>query len=330
MRLAALLPVASTLLLAQAPVPAPPLPTAADKVDLSTLDGMVKALYSTISGPKGLKRDAELQRSLFVKGARLAATRTRKDGTVAVVNMDIEEYIAHSFPVMETRGFFERELHRKVEQWGRVAHVWSAYESFEKAGDPKPFERGINTFQMVNDGKRWWITGIAWDEEEAARPLPAFAPKDLAPLAPAEAGSLDAFIGSLYGFISGPAGQKRDAAKIRALFHPDCRFFISGNAPGKGPVLRALSVEEFLARALPSWELGFFEQERARKVERWGNMAQVWTTYETRKTAEGPVFMQGINSLQMQWDGARWWVLSLHFQNADPGTGPVEGGAKRP
>ncbi len=81
-----------------------------------------------------------------------------------------------------------------------------------------------------------------------------------------------------------------------------------------------------MARAMPSWEPGFFEQESARKVERWGNMAQVWTAYETRKTAGGPVFMRGVNSLQMQWDGARWRVLSLHIQHADADTGPLERG----
>ena len=148
---------------------------AAEPVDMSSLDGLVKALYSTISGPKGQMRDPELQRKLFVPGARLVATRKRPDGSVAMVNMSLEDYMARAFPQMEARGFFEREIGRRVEQWGRVAQVWSAYESFESLQDPRPFDRGINTISLVNDGARWWVAGIAWDDEEAGKPLPSFA-----------------------------------------------------------------------------------------------------------------------------------------------------------
>lgn len=81
-----------------------------------------------------------------------------------------------------------------------------------------------------------------------------------------------------------------------------------------------------MARAMPSWEPGFFEQEGARRLERWGYMAQVWTSCATRKTAGGPVTMRGINSPPLRWDGARWRVLSLHFQHADADSGPLEGG----
>lgn len=151
------------LLLAQPPA----------QVDLSTVDGLVKALYTTISGPKGQKRDPDLQRSLFLPGARLTATRKLPDGRVKLVNMSIDDYIQRSFPVMEARGFFERETARKVEQWGRVAQVWSTYESFETADAKEAFDRGINTITLVHDGQRWWVAGLAWDDEEPGKPLPS-------------------------------------------------------------------------------------------------------------------------------------------------------------
>jgi hypothetical protein len=133
-----------------------------------------------------------------------------------------------------------------------------------------------------------------------------------------EAGSLDAFMTSLYAFISGPVGQKRDVAKIRALFHPSCRFVVSGNDAEKKPRFLVLDVEAFLARAVPNWEQGFFEKETKRTTLQWGHMANVWTSYETRKTADGPVWMRGINNVQLQFDGNRWWVMALQFQAEDP------------
>ena len=36
----------------------------------------------------------------------------------------------------------------------------------------KPFARGINNFQMIHDGKRWWIVSIYWKAEDAEHPIP--------------------------------------------------------------------------------------------------------------------------------------------------------------
>ena len=70
-------------------------------------------------------------------------------------------------------GFFEREIASRVEQYGRVVHVFSTYESRHAPEDPEPFMRGINSFQLWNDGTRWWVVSILWEGERAANPIPA-------------------------------------------------------------------------------------------------------------------------------------------------------------
>lgn len=292
----------SGVMTAQAPAP-----------DLKTLDGFVKAMYSTISGPAGQKRDPELQRSLFMPGARLAAVVRSPKGSLRMVNMDVEMYIKNSFPYMESHGFFEQEVARKVEQYGNVAQVFSTYESREKADGPI-MDKGVNSFQLLFDGVRWWCTGCAWADEDPGKPLPGMEPR--ATLGKAEAGTIDGLVQNLYGWISGPAGP-RDVAKIRALFHPECRFTISGHKPDGSPVARFFSLEEFLQRAVPNWEKGFVEQETKREQQVWGHMAQVWTRYETKRGEGLKETMRGINSLQLQFDGLRWWVVGIQFQNED-------------
>jgi hypothetical protein len=32
--------------------------------------------------------------------------------------------------------------------------------------------RGINSFQLFNDGKRWWILSIYWQHESAEHGIP--------------------------------------------------------------------------------------------------------------------------------------------------------------
>jgi len=75
-------------------------------------------------------------------------------------------------PLIEGKGFYETEIARRVEQFGQIAHVWSTYESRHDLGDPEPFMRGINSIQLFNDGKRWWIVSIYWQHESAGYPLP--------------------------------------------------------------------------------------------------------------------------------------------------------------
>jgi hypothetical protein len=144
----------------------------ANPADVSSMDAILAALYDVISGPAGKKRDWDRMRSLFIPGARLIPSGKRQSGEVFHRVVDVEGYITNSAPFLEKEGFFEREISRRVEQWGHIAHVFSTYESKHNASDAKPFARGINSIQLLNDGKRWWIVTIFWEGESPENPLP--------------------------------------------------------------------------------------------------------------------------------------------------------------
>lgn len=140
--------------------------------DVKSTDAIVAALYDVISGPAGAKRDWDRMRSLFAKDAKMGAVVKNRAGELVWFGMTVEDYISRSGPVLETRGFFEREIAKRTEQFGQIAHVWTTYESRSKKEDEKPFERGINSIQLFNDGKRWWIQTVYWQGEAAGTPLP--------------------------------------------------------------------------------------------------------------------------------------------------------------
>lgn len=137
------------------------------------MEAIIQSLYDVISGPAGESRNWDRMRSLFAPEARLIATGKRQDGSFGKRVMSVEDYIKLSGPVLEKDGFFEKEIARKVEQYGAVVHVFSTYESRRKLNDPDPFVRGINSIQLWNDGKRWWIITIFWQGETADNPIPA-------------------------------------------------------------------------------------------------------------------------------------------------------------
>ncbi|HKP93908.1 MAG TPA: hypothetical protein VJS88_08415 [Chthoniobacterales bacterium] len=143
--------------------------------DGSSIDAIIKAAYDVISGPAGQPRDWERERSLFLPGARLIPTAVKagdNQSDLAPQILDVEGYIGRVEPLYREKGFYETEVARRTEQFGRIAHVWSTYESRYDKDDVEPFMRGINSFQLFNDGTRWWILTIYWQHESAAHPIP--------------------------------------------------------------------------------------------------------------------------------------------------------------
>src|SRR5947209_2801034 len=147
----------------------------ADPHDVESIDAIIAAAYDVISGPAGKKRDWNRERSLYYPDARLIPTASvpgRNDVDLEPQLLDVEAYIERVERLLGKAGFYEKEIARRTEQFGRIAHVWSTYESRHDPSDPEPFMRGINSIQLFNDGKRWWIVSIYWQHESTEHPLP--------------------------------------------------------------------------------------------------------------------------------------------------------------
>lgn len=138
--------------------------------DVESIEATVTALYDVISGPAGKPRDWSRLRSLFIPGGRLMPTGPRPGGGVGMRIMEVNDYIAEVGPRLEQMGFRERELSRRVEQFGHIAHVFSTYEGRSET-NPAVI-RGINSIQLMNDGTRWWVVSVYWEAERPDNPLP--------------------------------------------------------------------------------------------------------------------------------------------------------------
>ena len=145
---------------------------AANEADVKSIDAVMTAVYDVISGPAGSKRNWDRMRSLFIPGARLIPTNITPTGSYASHTLSVDDYITRAEPFFEKEGFYEKEVARRIESFGQIAHVFSTYESRHAPGDPKPFQRGINSFQLMNDGTRWWVVTIFWQGEDPKNPLP--------------------------------------------------------------------------------------------------------------------------------------------------------------
>jgi hypothetical protein len=155
-----------------APAAAPAATPAADPKDVDSVASLMRAVYAVISGPAGQKRDWDRMRSLFLPEARLVPMVKAKDGVQARA-LTVTDYIQRAGPSLEQNGFFEQEISQHVDAFGDFAQVFSTYEGRKALSDATPFLRGINSFQLVHQGGRWWVLQILWEQEADAGPIPA-------------------------------------------------------------------------------------------------------------------------------------------------------------
>jgi len=131
--------------------------------------------------------------------------------------------------------------------------------------------------------------------------------------------SLDGVMKAFYEVISGPAGQPRQWSRDRTLYIPDIRFVSMSLAKDGKPVAHTMSHQQFVdASDKGLLAGGFYETEIHRNTERFGNIAHIASTYESRWKADGPVIARGINSIEAFWDGKRWWIASAIWDEERP------------
>ena len=142
------------------------LPTA-NPAEVSEIDQLIKALYDVISGPAG-PRDWARFRSLFHADAFMAAFNAKRE----LRKFSPAQYVQNNGPFFMQNSFNEKEIGRKVNQFGNVAQVFTSYE-FTAGTNPPLNKRGINSIELIKEKGRWFIMSITWDEESKDQPIPA-------------------------------------------------------------------------------------------------------------------------------------------------------------
>lgn len=138
------------------------------------------------------------------------------------------------------------------------------------------------------------------------------------PARAADVGSIDSIIAAFYDVISGPAGQPRQWARDRSLYIAGVKFVSLDVRDGR-PVAAVMDHQQFVDRTDAAFVRdGFFEREIHRVTHRFGNLAHVFSTYEMRRTRDGPVFGRGVNSIELIWDGQRWWIAAAVWDDERP------------
>lgn len=136
----------------------------------------------------------------------------------------------------------------------------------------------------------------------------------------ASVASEDQILETLYAVISGEKGEARDWDHFRYLFHADAKLIPSGKSKAGAVGAQYWTVEDYINRAGDYLvQQGFFEKEIHRITENFGPITQVFSTYESYHSESEPTpFARGINSIQLLYDGERWWIINIYWTAETP------------
>lgn len=142
-----------------------------DKV--ASMDAILESLYGVISGEKGEARNWELFNYLFASEAKLIPTgKSKGSNQLKISYFTPKQYEEMAGKYLVQNGFYEKEIHREVHRFGPLVQVFSTYETYHSSVEEKPFMRGINSIQLLDDGERWWVVNIYWVQESPKNPIP--------------------------------------------------------------------------------------------------------------------------------------------------------------
>ena len=133
-----------------------------------------------------------------------------------------------------------------------------------------------------------------------------------------DAKTIDALINATYEVVSGEKGAKRQWERDRYLHHPKAVYSYYDAEKGR-QVTSTLDTFHTATDDLV-FNTAFYESEVNREVRIFGNIAQVWSTYETRFKKGGKVERRGINSIQLVFENNRWYIISWVFRGEDENT----------
>jgi hypothetical protein len=261
-------------------------------------------------------KDAEAIRALFMPEGQLVAIDKPRDGK-GISKTRVFTADAFAKMISEAKGadFIEKMPNKEVMVNGDLAMVSGRYTFY--VGD-KFSHCGTNTFNLVRTEAGWRIANAASTLEfQCERDLKAVE-IPVIEANPQDVSTIDGIIKAFYEVISGGKGVARQWSRDKTLYTPDVRFVSMSESNGK---IRAdvmnhnryvNSSNEFFVQS------GFYEREINRVVRRFGNIAHVFSVYEYN-TEDKKLTGRGVNSIQLFWDGARWWISAVSWDEERPG-----------
>ena len=147
---------------------------------------------------------------------------------------------------------------------------------------------------------------------------------------PDDVATPEALLDALYDTFQRAPGENIDWARFRSFYAPGAVMI--PNVEQTNGEWRVMSVDDFV-----EWIEGIFaehspigspqddgleEDEIHRRMERYGDVVQVMSTYERHAWESDEIDGRGINAITLVNNDGRWWIVSVAWDE-ESGAGPI-------
>jgi hypothetical protein len=153
----------------------------------------------------------------------------------------------------------------------------------------------------------------------AAESSPAQSSRRREPPAPADAASVESIVAAYYSAMSHAPGKPPDFERLRGIVLYVGMIVPPKTAAENFTVSDVDALADRYQKGKESSATGLLEREVARRIDCFGTVCHVFSTYEARHTeADARPFERGIRSMQLLRDGKRWWIASVTWDVERP------------
>jgi hypothetical protein len=138
-------------------------------VESLSIETIIPALYRIVSGDAGSIKNWSLLKKLHAPNA-IITPLFHEDGKPSASISSVDKFIALNKKIFKDINFYETEVASRIFTYGHMATILSHYESRDNRNS-KPYSQGINSFQLVNDGRRWCVISVTWDSDKGGHPV---------------------------------------------------------------------------------------------------------------------------------------------------------------
>lgn len=263
-------------------------------------------------------KNGDAIRAVFMpEGQLVAIDKPRTGEGISTTRIFTADAFAKMISEANAPEFLEKMPAPEVKVFGDMAVVYGRY-TFH-VGD-KFSHCGTNTFNLVRTADGWKIAnGSSTLEFQCQRDLNAVTVPTVE-ANPADVATIDGIVKAFYEVISGAPGQARQWSRDKTLYAPDVRF-VGMSAEGGKIRANLMNHKQYVNGSNEFFvKEGFVEREINRVTRRFGNLAHVFSTYEFETTADKNKKMsgRGVNSIELFWDGTRWWISAVTWDEERP------------
>ncbi len=253
-------------------------------------------------------KNADEIRAVFTPEGQLVAVDKPRGGEgLSKTRVSTADGFAKMIADAKAAEYIEKMPNKEVKISGDLAVVSGRYTFF--VGE-KFSHCGTNTFNLVRTESGWRIAnGVSTLEFQCERDLKAVE-IPIIEANPRDVATLDGIVRAFYETISGGKNVARQWSRDKTLYAPDVRFVAISEQNGK---IRAdiMNHERYVNNSNEFFVAeGFTEREINRVTRRFGNLAHVFSVYEY-STEDKKLAGRGVNSIELFWDGARWWISAV-------------------